>query len=71
MKIKNLPLEILKKLDEQDKSKITVPIAVEFTSFPKNIDLMKIINKLTLNILYYIFIKWSDLAVLPWRSLGS
>ena len=46
LKIKDLPLEVLKKLDEQDKSKITVPIAVEFTTFPKDINLMDIINKL-------------------------
>jgi len=46
LKIKDLPLVVLKKLDEQDKSKITVPIAVELSSFPKNIDLMEIINKL-------------------------
>jgi ParB family chromosome partitioning protein len=46
LKIKDLPLEVLKKLDEQDKSKITVPIAVEFTNFPKKINLMEIIDKL-------------------------
>lgn len=46
LKIKDLPLAVLKKLDEQDKSKITVPIAVELSSFPKNIDLMEIIDKL-------------------------
>ena len=46
LKIKDLPLEVLKKLDEQDKSKITVPIAVEFTTFPKDINLMDIIGKL-------------------------
>ncbi len=46
LKIKDLPLEVLKKLDEQDKSKITVPIAVEFTNFPKDIDLIEIIDKL-------------------------
>ena len=46
LKIKDLPLEVLKKLDEQDKSKITVPIAVEFTTFPKDINLMEIIGKL-------------------------
>ena len=46
LKIKDLPEEILKKLDETDKAKISIPIAVELSNFPNDIDLLEVVNKL-------------------------
>ena len=46
LKIKDLPEEILQKLDETDKSKINISIAIELTKFPDSIDLIEFVDKL-------------------------
>ncbi len=46
LKIKDLPEEVLRKLDETDKSKISIPIAIELSNFPDDIDLIEVVNKL-------------------------
>lgn len=50
IKIKDLPIEVLEKLDIKDKSKITIDIAIELTELSKSlpdIDLLEVIEKIT------------------------
>ena len=50
IKIKDLPTEVLEKLDIKDKSKITIDIAIELSSLSlslPDIDLMEVIEKIT------------------------
>ena len=47
LRIKDLPIEVLEKLDANDKTKINVPIAIELLSLvDKDIDLIDVIDKL-------------------------
>lgn len=47
LKIKDLPIEILEKLDAPDKSKITVDIAIEITTIMDNgLDIIELIEKM-------------------------
>lgn len=46
LKIKDLPIEVLEKLDIKDKSKITIDIAIELVSL-NDIDLLEVIDTLT------------------------
>jgi ParB family chromosome partitioning protein len=47
LRIKDLPLEVLEKLDANDKTKINVPIAIELLPLAdKDIDLIDVIDKL-------------------------
>lgn len=47
LRIKDLPIEVLEKLDANDKTKINVPIAIELLSLvDKDIDLINFIDKL-------------------------
>jgi ParB family chromosome partitioning protein len=47
LRIKDLPIEVLEKLDANDKTKINVPIAIELLSLVnKDIDLIDVIDKL-------------------------
>ena len=47
LRIKDLPLEVLEKLDANDKTKINVPIAIELLPLVnKDIDLIDVIDKL-------------------------
>lgn len=46
LKIKDLPEEVLKKLDEKGKAKINISLAIELTKFPDTIDLVEFIDKL-------------------------
>jgi ParB family chromosome partitioning protein len=46
LKIKDLPIEVLKKLDETGKSKINVSIALELTKFPSSVNLIEFVGKL-------------------------
>lgn len=46
LKIKDLPEEVLKKLDETGKAKINISLAIELTKFPSKIDLVEFIEKL-------------------------
>lgn len=47
LRIKDLPIEVLEKLDANDKTKINVPIAIELLSLvDKDIDLVDVIDKL-------------------------
>ena len=50
LKIKDLPTEVLEKLDIKDKSKITIDIAIELTELSKSypdINLLEVIEKIT------------------------
>jgi ParB/RepB/Spo0J family partition protein len=48
LKIKDLPIEILEKLDATDKSKITIDIAIHITAImDNNINIMDIIDRIT------------------------
>ena len=50
IKIKDLPIEVLEKLDIKDKSKITIDIAIELTSLASSapeLDLTEVIDKIT------------------------
>jgi len=46
LKIKDLPEEVLKKLDATGKPKINISLAIALTKFPSNVDLVEFINKL-------------------------
>jgi len=47
LRIKDLPIQVLEKLDANDKTKINVPIAIELLSLvDKDIDLVDVIDKL-------------------------
>ena len=47
MRIKDLPIEVLEKLDANDKTKINIPIAIELLPLAdKGIDLIDVIDKL-------------------------
>lgn len=49
LRIKDLPIEVLEKLDANDKTKINIPIAIELLSLvDKDIDLIDVIDKLAL-----------------------
>lgn len=50
LKIKDLPIEVLEKLDIKDKSKISIDIAIELSSLSSSlpdIDLLEVIQKIT------------------------
>jgi|UniRef100_A0A6C0DL57 ParB family chromosome partitioning protein len=47
LKIKDLPLTILKKLDMKGKDKISIDLAVELASLNPNIDLLNVIEKIS------------------------
>ena len=46
LKIKDLPEEVLKKLDETGKPKINISLAIELTKFPSDFNLIEFVEKL-------------------------